>query len=490
MKAKSALEDALRRYEDKPSEVRVLRVSEVNRRARLLIEQSMGALWIEGELSDVTVAISGHVYFTLNDERETAQLRGVMFRSDARQCRIRLASGMRVRMLGNLSLYEPRGSFQFIAKAAIEAGAGDAAARFAKLREKLEAEGLLAPERKRPLPRLPRTIGIVTSVAGAALHDILRVTAGRCPVRLVVADCRVQGDGSAESIRSAIASIQQLPDLDLVIIARGGGAAEDLWAFNDEELARAIADCRVPTVAGIGHEVDVTIADLVADVRAATPSNAAEVAVPELQVLRNEIDTLERRLERSFETQVGRGRLRLERFAARLKDPRVQNGQWRKRLDLQVQRALTTLRRRIAGERTRLESLQKRLAQHDVMQTMREDRQHLMRLTRRLQTSAPPLVLVRRSRLSSLSQQLEVAARRHIDQRRARFGELGAGLEALSPLGVLARGYAIVLDPKNGKALRSAEESQVGARLSVRLSRGTLDVQVEKIEADTLDKVR
>ncbi|HKP61315.1 MAG TPA: exodeoxyribonuclease VII large subunit, partial [Polyangiales bacterium] len=267
----------------------VYRVAQLNREVRSALERKYGSVWVAGELSDVTHAASGHVYFTLNDEQEPAQVRGVMFGNDARRSKARLVDGSRVKLLGQLSLFTPRGSYQLIARLALPQGLGDLHANFERVRLKLEAEGLLAPERKRKLPHLPRILGVVTSRQGAALHDIVRCAQSRCPLRIVVSPCQVQGPDAPVSIVAALEMIQHLRRLDVVIVGRGGGAAEDLVAFNDERVARAIAACRVPVISAVGHEVDVSIADLVADVRAATPSNAAELAVPERRTLQAEL---------------------------------------------------------------------------------------------------------------------------------------------------------------------------------------------------------
>ncbi|MGB5195095.1 MAG: exodeoxyribonuclease VII large subunit, partial [Polyangiales bacterium] len=321
--------------EDHDGEERVFRVSEVNRAVRLELEAEWASVLIEGELSDVKRSQQGHVYFSLNDEEEPAQLRGVMFRSDVGRTKAPLENGARVRFRGKLSLYQARGQFQLIARSAKLAGEGDLAAQFRKLRAKLEAEGLLDHARKRPLPELPRVVGVVTSRTGAALHDIMRVAAERCPVHILVADCRVQGETAPRSIVSALELVQRVNDLDVVIVSRGGGSAEDLWAFNDESVARAIAACRVPVVSGVGHEVDVTIADLVADVRAATPSNAAEIVVPEREALLREVQSLERRLSQAFDSRIGGLRLTLERLLRPLYDAR--------RVIVPVRRELATL---------------------------------------------------------------------------------------------------------------------------------------------------
>ncbi len=413
---------------------RIYRVGEVNRMVRYTIEDRWSNLWVEGELSGVTHSAAGHVYFTLNDEDEQAQLRGVMFRSDVARTRAPLENGSRVRLRGGLSLFEPRGQFQLIARIAKPAGEGDLAQQFAKIKKKLEAEGLLEAERKRPLPLLPRTVGIVTSIKGAALKDVIKVAARRCPVRLVVADCRVQGNTAPPTIIAALEAIQKLEDLDVVIVTRGGGSAEDLWAFNDEQVARAIASCRVPVVVGVGHEVDITIADLVADVRAATPSNAAELVVPEQEILLGDLESLERDLLRAFEVRVGRDRLRLERLERLLLDPR---------------HTLLDVRRRLAG-------LSDRLADHNPRTRLARNRRGLDHWETRLMR----------------------AGRTPIERARVAIAQNEARLQALSPLNVLERGYAIAL--KKGKAIRSVSEVNAGDSIDVRVADGAFPARVEK----------
>jgi exodeoxyribonuclease VII large subunit len=263
-------------------------VSEVNAAARELVEGAFPALRVVGEVSNFTRARSGHCYFSLRDE--SAQIRCVMWRDEARRLPTLPEEGMEVRALGRLSLYEPRGEFQLVV-AELE-GRGEGLWRLAmeRLRARLDAEGLTDPLRKRPLPRVPLRIGVVTSPTGAVLHDIVKVVRRRAPwTRVVLAGCRVQGEGAAEEIAAAIRLLARANCVDVVIVARGGGSIEDLWAFNEEVVARAIAECPIPTISAVGHETDVTIADLVADLRAPTPSAAAEAAVPDGEVLRREL---------------------------------------------------------------------------------------------------------------------------------------------------------------------------------------------------------
>jgi exodeoxyribonuclease VII large subunit len=437
---------------------RVYRVGQLNRMVRLTLEDRWGDVWTEGELSDVSHAGSGHVYFTLNDEEEQAQVRGVMFRTDARRSKAKLEDGARVRMRGALSLFEPRGSFQFIARIALPQGLGDLHAQFEAVRKKLEAEGLLDPARKRRLPKLPRVLGVVTSEHGAALHDIVRVASERCPVHIVIAPCLVQGRDAPRSIVFALRALARVPGLDAVIVGRGGGAAEDLVAFNDERVARAIAKFPVPVVSAVGHEVDVTIADVVADVRASTPSNAAELCVPDRRALVAELGSHRRALERAMEMRVHKSRLRLERSGQRLSDPRALLAQGRARIARAEQRMAQCVRGRLRAERAALREQVDRLARRDPRFLCAQDRARLHEL---------------RGRLSSLARTL--TQRRH-----ALLSQRAARLHALSPLAVLARGYAIALHEPSGRALLRAGDAADGDVVRLRLHEGELRTRVDK----------
>ena len=468
--------------QDHDDEERVFRVSEVNRAVRFELEAKWANVLIEGELSDVKRSQQGHVYFSLNDEEEPAQLRGVMFRSDVGRTKAPLENGARVRFRGKLSLYQARGQFQLIARSAKLAGEGDLAAQFRKLRAKLEAEGLLDHARKRPLPELPRVVGVVTSRTGAALHDIMRVAAERCPVHILVADCRVQGETAPRSIVSALELVQRVNDLDVVIVSRGGGSAEDLWAFNDESVARAIAACRVPVVSGVGHEVDVTIADLVADVRAATPSNAAEIVVPEREALLREVQSLERRLSQAFDSRIGGLRLTLERLLRPLYDAR--------RVIVPVRRELATLgdqlaktqRSTLRRQREAHADLHRRLMRLDPRSVLRRDQRGLAALSARLSNAGRIPIRRQRERLVALRVALTGRARPLVREKRAAFAEVTTHLDALSPLRVLERGYAIALHEGTGRAVRSRTEVKTGDRLRVRVSDGEFGAKVEPHE--------
>jgi exodeoxyribonuclease VII large subunit len=338
---------------------------------------------------------------------------------------------------------------------------------------------LLDPARKRSLPELPRVVGVVTSRTGAALRDIMRVASERCPVHILVADCRVQGETAPASIVSALELVQRVDDLDVVIVSRGGGSAEDLWAFNDESVARAIATCRVPVVTGVGHEVDVTIADLVADVRAATPSNAAEIVVPERETLLREVQSLERRLSQAFDNRIGGLRLRLERLLRPLYEAR--------RVILPVRRELASLEEQLAQSqrsalRARREAhadLHRRLMRLDPRTVLRQDQRALVALNARLSKAGRLPIRRHQERLVALRVALRARARPMLREKRADFAETCTHLDALSPLRVLERGYAIALHEGTGRAIRSKEEVKAGDRLRVRVSDGEFGAKVE-----------
>ncbi|MFW2389046.1 MAG: exodeoxyribonuclease VII large subunit [Polyangiales bacterium] len=457
---------------------RVFRVSEVNRAVRYTLEDNWGKVLIEGELSDVRRA-KGHVYFTLNDEDDPAQLRGVMFQSDVRRTKAPLENGARIRFRGTLSLYTARGQFQLIARSAKLAGEGDLAAQFKRLRAKLEAEGLLDADRKRPLPELPRLVGVVTSRTGAALRDIIRVASERCPVQILVADCRVQGEEAPASIVAALEQIQRVEGLDVVIVSRGGGSAEDLWAFNDEGVARAIASCRVPVVSGVGHEIDTTIADLVADVRAATPSNAAEIVVPERDALLRDLRSLERRLNQALDNRIGGQRLRLERLLRPLYGARRVIAPVHRKLRELEEQLQQGQRLELRQRRERHAELRQRLMRLDPRSVLRRDQRALAAWASKLREAGRLPARQSREHLVGLDFRLKGLGGPMVREARARYAELGAQLDALSPLRVLERGYAIAIRESTGRAVRAAAEVKQGDRLRVRVFDGEFGAKVE-----------
>jgi len=292
------------------AERKVYSVSEITREIRGLLESEFGLVWIEGEISNFRRPASGHSYFTLKDEN--AQIRSVLFRRSAR-LRFKLEDGLKIRIFGKVSVYEKRGDYQIICEIVEPVGLGELQLAFEQLKKKLQAEGLFDPERKKPLPMLPTRIGVVTSSTGAALRDILNILDRRfANVHVLIAPCRVQGDKAPAEISEAIRLLNRLGNIDVIIAGRGGGSLEDLWAFNTEEVARAIAESGVPIISAVGHEIDFTIADFVADLRAPTPSAAAELVIGEREEMEEEINELTRRLAASLSNALQSAKHRLE----------------------------------------------------------------------------------------------------------------------------------------------------------------------------------
>ncbi|NNF29120.1 MAG: exodeoxyribonuclease VII large subunit [Gemmatimonadetes bacterium] len=346
-------------------------VSQVNRAVRRQLEQRLPQIWVTGEIANFAQQRSGHCYFTLKDE--SAQLRCVMFRREAERLPALPEEGTSVTLFGGLTLYEARGSFQMVVqKLQVSDVEGLWKLAFERTRKKLELEGLLDPARKRPLPRFPRRIGVVTSPTGAALRDIISVTRRRAPwLQLIVRGTRVQGDGAALEIADALQILAERGNVEMIIVARGGGSIEDLWGFNEEAVARAIAACPVPVVSGVGHEVDVTIADLVADVRAATPSAAAEAAAPDREAVLHLFTNTRRRLARGLADQVARRRWRIERAREGLLRSGLGIAQGRRRLVEGLEaRIESSLGRRIGDARGLLARLTEGLEARSPLSTL------------------------------------------------------------------------------------------------------------------------
>jgi len=398
-----------------------------------VLEDRFPAVWVEGEISNFRLYGSGHAYFTLKDA--DAQVRAVLFRNRGRRIKFEPADGLHVMAFGSIEVYPQRGEYQLVVELLEPKGLGALQLAFEQLKARLQAEGLFDQARKRELPRFPRKIGIVTSTSGAAIRDILRVIGRRFgELHIVIAPCRVQGEGAAEEIAQGLRDLNALGDVDVIIVGRGGGSLEDLWAFNEEIVARAVAASKVPVVSAVGHEVDFTIADFVADLRAPTPSAAAELVVREKQAV---VDSL------------GQLRGRLERLAARpLRD-----------LERRVDELTTRLRREMRGELGR--------ANH-----------RLVLATRALRASDPVArVAGDRHRLENLQSRLITSLTRRCD--RARYGLRTAvgRLDSLSPLAVLGRGYSLTRTP-TGEVVRSPAQVQVGDAIRVLLHRGSLDARV------------
>ncbi|WP_271410938.1 exodeoxyribonuclease VII large subunit [Pseudomonas sp. Q1-7] len=432
----------------------VLTVSQLNQRARHLLEDVFPQVWVEGEISNLARPASGHLYFTLKDAQ--AQVRCALFRQNAQRVRQALRDGLAVRVRGKVSLFEGRGDYQLIADTVEPAGDGALRLAFEALKEKLAAEGLFAAERKRPLPPHPRRIGIVSSPTGAVIRDIISVFRRRAPqVELTLIPTAVQGrEATAQIVRALALADDQ--GFDALILARGGGSLEDLWCFNEEAVARAVAACRTPIVSAVGHETDVSISDFVADVRAPTPSAAAELLAPDASELQQRLDSLHRRLVLRLRDRLMRERLRLDGLFRRLRHPGERLRQQAQRLDD------LDMRLRRAFER---------------QQQVRHER--LARLDTRLAAQHPGRTLaLLRQKLDSLAARLPRATRETLKDRRQRLDALAQTLHVVSPLATLGRGYSILLDER-GNAIRAASQTRPGQRLKARLGEGELEVRVE-----------
>jgi exodeoxyribonuclease VII large subunit len=462
-----------------PVKPKTLTVAEFNRTVKGTLEREFSSVLIEGEISGCKLAASGHAYFDLKDDKEEARVACCLFKNVRAKVTCPIRDGERVVARARASLYPQRGSFQLILEGLQAAGAGNAAAALEALKKKLAAEGLFANERKRPLPEFPRTVGVVTSQRGAAFADVCRVLHRRWPVRIVVADTLVQGNEAPAMIVDAIGRIQRLADLDLVIVGRGGGSSEDLAAFNDENVARAIAACRVPVISAVGHEIDHTVADLVADVRAATPSNAAELAVPELRVVLEEISGLRSRAEHAAMHAVSRRRVWLQRAEKRLGDPRRFTDDARQRIDDAMGRAQGAMRKALQRRHRALDEAHSALTAAHPKTRVERDRKTMEKLEQRLRPAVERALEARARRVDDLRERLEPAAMHAIEQRRALLGTRAAQLSALSPLAILSRGYGVVL--AKGKAVTHASALTVGESVRVRLHEGELDATVTAV---------
>ncbi|MFR0691690.1 exodeoxyribonuclease VII large subunit [Enterobacterales bacterium AE_CKDN230030158-1A_HGKHYDSX7] len=432
----------------------VLTVSQLNQRARHLLEDVFPQVWVEGEISNLARPASGHMYFTLKDSN--AQVRCALFRQNALRVRQALRDGLAVRVRGKVSLFEGRGDYQLIADTVEPAGDGALRLAFEALKEKLAAEGLFAAERKQELPAHPRRIGIVSSPTGAVIRDIISVFRRRAPqVELTLIPTAVQGREAIGQIVRAL-KLADTQGFDALILARGGGSLEDLWCFNEEPVARAIAACVTPIVSAVGHETDVSISDFVADVRAPTPSAAAELLAPHSGDLQQRLDSLRRRLILRIQDRLTRERLRLEGTARRLRHPGERLRQQSQRLDDLDMRLRRAFERQLQIRQERVARLDTRLAAQHPGRNLALLRQRLDNLSARLPRATHAILREQRQRLDGLMQTLHI----------------------VSPLATLGRGYSILLDDK-GQAVRSAAQTKNGQRLKAKLGDGELDVRVE-----------
>ena len=439
-----------------PVNISILSVSALNRLVRECLETAFPLTWISGEISNLTYAASGHVYFSLKDA--SAQVRCVMWRSRAQLLGWRLENGQKIEARVLVSFYEPRGEFQLNVEAIRRAGQGDLFERFLRLKAQLEREGLFAAENKRPLPDFPRHLAIVTSLQAAALRDVLSTLHRRAPhLRLTLFPCPVQGEGAGEKIAAALAQGNAL-DCDAIILCRGGGSIEDLWAFNEECVARAIRASTIPVITGVGHETDFTIADFAADLRAPTPTAAAELVSPDRDALLARLDGLQSQLFRRLERSLAEHQQRLDWLATRLLHPAE----------------------RIAQRKLDLQALTHRL--HHALRYRSEAGQLRLNIFRQRLNAARPQPRKQGEHLTHLHYRLNHLTHWQISQHAAKLNSLTSGLSQLDPSAVLARGYALAID-RNGRAVRDAAALTPGEMLRLSFARGAASVVVDKVVA-------
>jgi exodeoxyribonuclease VII large subunit len=441
-------------------ERQVYTVSELTGLLKAALEEAFPAVWVEGEISNLRTPGSGHSYFTLKDEG--AQISAVLFRGRGRRVRFDLEDGMQVLAFGGLDVYAARGQYQLVVEMMEPKGLGALQLAFEQLKRRLEAEGLFDEGRKRPLPAFPRVIGVVTSPTGAAIRDILNIIGRRFgDLRVLIAPVRVQGDEAPSEILQALANLQEVAELDVVIVGRGGGSIEDLWAFNDERVARAIVACRVPVISAVGHETDFTIADFVADLRAPTPSGAAELVVREKLTVIEALAELYARLKQAVTAEIAGYRERVEYLGRR--------------------RVLTDPARALRDLHRRLDELQGRL-RLGLRASQRQVSHRVALATGGLRRSNPlARIAGGAALLTQLKGRLVASAGHSVKVSRSRFAETVGRLESLSPLGVLARGYSLTRLP-SGAVVRSAGQVAVGDPLEILLHQGALGARVTGVK--------
>ncbi|WP_429039974.1 exodeoxyribonuclease VII large subunit [Aeromonas media] len=437
----------------------IFTVTRLNSAVRMILEQDLGLVWLTGELSNLAMPSSGHWYFSLKDI--SAQVRCAMFKGNNRRVPFRPQDGMQVLVQARVSLYEPRGDYQLIIESMQPAGDGMLALRFEELKRRLGAEGLFDEGRKRPLPREPRAVGLVTSATGAALHDMLTVLGRRAPdLPVFIYPTQVQGSAAIGQIVAAIALANRRAEVDVLIVGRGGGSLEDLWCFNEEAVARAIAHSTIPVVSAVGHEVDVTISDFAADLRAPTPSAAAELVAPDRSARAQRLVHLKQRLVQAISRR---------QTAARHGFVLLQ-----KRLDHQDPK------RRLEQQSQRLDELSGRLQQLLNLRLHQGERR-LANLELRLQARSPEKLLAAGKRRHQLAQErLHTLMNKRQDLAAHRLAMLSARLDGISPLATLGRGYSITRTP-SGEVIRRAAQVSPGQQLVTTLAEGALRVRVEEV---------
>ena len=443
------------------NEKRILTVSQLTSLVRGVLEDNFDHVWVQGEVSNLALPSSGHCYFTLKDAG--AQLRCVMFRAAARAARFRLQEGMGLVVRGRISLFEPRGEYQLIVEYLEPQGIGALQLAFEQLKERLAREGLFDEARKKPLPKLPRRIGIVTSATGAAIHDMLHVMRRRyANLEVLIRPVKVQGEGAAAEIAQAIRDFNRYREVDVMIVGRGGGSLEDLWAFNEEVVARAINQSRIPVISAVGHEVDYTIADFVADLRAPTPSAAAELVVRSKAELEGELEGLAHRMQQAMRHLLARRRGDVALLSRTLKDPSLRLYHLGQRVDDLAERLSPAMRNALARRWERVAYLENRL-----------------------RLRSPALEMARaREAFDVLLARAEHALHRQMERSRERVATASGKLQALSPLATLARGYAIVRKMPDNTVVTDSRLIKGGDLVRIAFKRGNATARVEDLFDD------
>ncbi|EJE9656500.1 exodeoxyribonuclease VII large subunit [Salmonella enterica] len=437
----------------------IFTVSRLNQTVRLLLEQEMGQVWISGEISNFTQPSSGHWYFTLKDD--TAQVRCAMFRNSNRRVTFRPQHGQQVLVRANITLYEPRGDYQIIVESMQPAGEGLLQQKYEQLKAKLQAEGLFDQQYKQPLPSPAHCVGVITSKTGAALHDILHVLKRRDPsLPVVIYPTAVQGDDAPGQIVRAIELANARGECDVLIVGRGGGSLEDLWSFNDERVARAIFASRIPVVSAVGHETDVTIADFVGDLRAPTPSAAAEIVSRNQQELLRQIQSIQQRLEMAMDYYIANRTRRFTQLHHRLQQQHPQL--------------------RLARQQTSLERLRQRMG-FALENKIKQANQRQQRMLQRLNQQNPqPRIYRAQTRIQQLKYRSAENIRTRLSEQRERFGNTVTHLEAVSPLATLARGYSVT-NASDGKVLKQTKQAKAGEMLTTRLADGWVESEIKTV---------
>jgi len=440
-------------------EIKIISVTELNKLAKSLLENGIPKLWIEGEISNLARPASGHIYFSLKDE--TSQIRCAWFKQRQSINANDISNGMKMLALGKISLYQPRGEYQFIIEKMETAGEGDLKRKYEELKQKLFNEGLFDREKKLQIPKLPKKIGVITSPSGAAIRDVLSILKRRFPLLpIVIFPITVQGDNAAPDIENALKKANLRADCDVLILTRGGGSLEDLWAFNEEIVARAIHTSKIPIISAIGHETDTTIADFVSDIRAPTPSGAAEIVTPDQSELLNLLETTSRRIEHETNQYINSKSQSMDWLSKRLSQSSP----------------LMTVRKKIEISGNLRKLLFSSIGHNLSLQTKAVDNFKF-----RLNNSSPTLKIQKAiSNLSEMQLKITASTKSSLTKFNSQLTALGKTLDSLSPLKTLDRGYAVARDSKTKKIISNSEKVSINSRIDIKLAKGEIAAKVIK----------